>query len=52
MSWWFLISGISAFAVIWVVVSLYVRVRAQMKRSRLSEPVAPDQERTEPDLHS
>lgn len=34
MSWWFLILGVSALAVVWVAIALYVRVRNQLKSSR------------------
>ena len=36
MLWWFLILGVSAAVVVLVALTLYMRVRTQMKRSAVS----------------
>jgi hypothetical protein len=38
MLWWFLILGVSAAVVVSVALTLYMRVRRQMKRSEAHKP--------------
>lgn len=50
MLWWFLILGVSLVLVVSVAVSLYMRVRKQMKTSAAlsAEPEGPDNSRNLP----
>ncbi|HVM92120.1 MAG TPA: hypothetical protein VMT67_04870 [Terriglobales bacterium] len=38
MLWWFLILGVGLALVVWVAVSLFVRVRQQLKATAASKP--------------
>jgi hypothetical protein len=40
MAWWFLILACSAGAVVWVAVSLFIRVRAHLKEIAAKEALA------------
>jgi hypothetical protein len=42
MTWWYIISALSAGAVLWVGVAAYLRVRRQLKRTASTESAEKD----------